>query len=297
MTTYTITAEEIAAHRPDVLLPPDPEFAEDYARLVGEGRRIAARKTVAMVAICRNAMPWLPQTLALVEETGAMFKSWSCYIHENDSTDGTKDVLAAWHRWPQCFARLENNGRPHLSHTIATERTHALAEYRAACQEWVRYSTNPRPDYVIVFDTDPFGGWSVDGVATSVAHMERSDWWGLGSYSWCELQTGDGTIIPAHYDGFAFRWFGWQHRTPLDWFHLMRPVVGAPPVQVNSAFGQLAVYRSDAYFRGVYTGETCEHVPFHKSIAKRWPGRFGLNPSSRCVSFWTPRDARQHGGS
>lgn len=283
-----ITLEDIERHRLDVLLPPDPEFAEDYAEAVRFGREAAADKSVAIVGICRNAMPFLPQTLRLIEETGAMFREWSAYLVENDSTDGTKDVLKSWADSRQRCVSLNDYGRPHLNHTIAPERTHALAEYRADCQSWVRHGKHP--DFVMVVDTDPWGGWSVDGVATSMAHMSRGDWWGLASYSWCEMRTGDGTIIPAHYDGFAFRWFGWQHRTPLDWFHLMRPVVGAPPVQVNSAFGQLAVYQADAYLRGRYSGETCEHVPFHKSIAEHpdTRGRFGLNPSSRVVSFWVP---------
>jgi hypothetical protein len=283
-----ITLDEIERHRPDVLLPPDPEFAEDYAEAVRFGRAAAAEKSVAIVGICRNAMPFLPQTLRLIEETGAMFREWSAYLVENDSTDDTKDVLKSWADNRQRCVSLNDYGRPHLNHTIAPERTHALAEYRADCQSWVRHGEHP--DFVMVVDTDPWGGWSVDGVATSVAHMTRGDWWGLASYSWCELRAGDGTIIPAHYDGFAFRWFGWQHRTPLDWFHLMRPVVGAPPVHVNSAFGQLALYRADAYLRGVYTGETCEHCTLHKSIAEHpeTRGRFGLNPSSRVVSFWVP---------
>jgi len=288
MTTYTITAEEIAAHRPDVLLPPDPEFAEDYARLVEEGRRIAARKTVAMVAICRNAMPWLPQTLSLVEETGAMFADWVGFIYENDSTDGTKDVLRSWYDGGRRFVKIQDNGRPHLSHTIATERTHALAEYRNVCREW---AVNINTDFVVVFDTDPWGGWSVDGVATSVLHVFRGGWYGLASYSWAEH---NGHAI--HYDAYAGRLNHWARRDQT-WFHYWHPPVGAPPVGMRSAFGQLAVYDARAFRYGTYSGEDCEHVPFHKSIAKKWPGRFGLNPSSRCVSFWTPRDARQHGGS
>jgi hypothetical protein len=209
---------------------------------------------------------------------------------ENDSADDTKEVLKAWRDHVQRDVSLNINHRPHLNYTISQERTVALAEYRAQCQHWVRHGEPV--DYVAVVDSDSWGGWSIDGLMASVAHMERSDWWGLGSYSWCELQTADGSIIPAHYDGFAFRWFGWQHRTPLDWFHLMRPPVGAPPVQVNSAFGQLALYRADAYLRGVYTGETCEHCTFHKSIAEHpdTRGRFGFNPSSRVTSFWVPRD-------
>jgi hypothetical protein len=275
-------------------LPPDPEFAEDYAAKVRLGREVAGDATVAFVMLCRNSQPWLQQTLGLIEKAGTHFKSWQAFAFENDSTDDTKEVLSAWCDHGQRDVSLNINQRPHLNYTIAQERTVALAEYRAACQQWVR---NSEPvDLVCVLDSDSWGGFSIDGLMTSVAYMSQSDWWGLASYSWCEMRTSDGAIISAHYDGFAFRWFGWQHRPPLDWFHLMRPVVGAPPVQVNSAFGQLALYRADSYLRGVYTGETCEHCTFHKSIAEHpdTRGRFGFNPSSRVVSFWVPQDGRQH---
>jgi len=292
----SVTLDEIARHHPDVLLPPDPEFAEAYADAVQAGREAAKQRSIAFVMICRNSQPWLERTLDALEKTGAMFREWSAYAHENDSVDDTKEVLSAWSDGQQRHVSINDNGRPHLNFTIAPVRTHALAEYRAACQTFVR---NGEPvDYVAVLDSDSWGGWSIDGLMTSVAHMEQSDWWGLGAYSWCEMRDSGGTIIPAHYDGFAFRWFGWQHRTPLDWFHLMRPPIGAPPVPVNSAFGQLALYRADAYLRGVYTGETCEHCTLHKSIAEHpeTKGRFGFNPAMRCVSFWVPDEAKHGGG-
>lgn len=283
-----ITLEDIERHRPDVLLPPDPEFAEDYANAFLAGREFAAEAGVAIVGICRNAMPFLPQTLGLIEETGSMFRSWSAFVFENDSVDQTKDVLAAWADGQQRQASINTNGRPHLNGTIEPVRTHALAEYRAECQRWVR--DGEPVEYVIVVDTDPWGGWSVDGVMTSIAHMERSDWWGLASYSWCELNTPSGPF-PAGYDAWACRWTWWNQRSH-DWFHHLHLPVGSRPVEMNSAFGQLAVYRADAYLRGRYSGETCEHVPFHKSVAEHHDtrGRFGLNPSSRVVSFWLPRD-------
>jgi hypothetical protein len=287
MTTFTITAADIEAHRPDVLLPPDEEFAEQYAADVRIGREFAAERTVAFVAICRNAMPWLPQTLGLVEETGAIFRSWSAFIFENDSEDETKDVLAAWADGTQRQVSLNINHRPHLSHTIDTERTVALAEYRTQCQWWVRHGEPC--DYVVVFDSDAWGGWSVDGVATSIAHMENDEsWYGLASYSWAEHS---GHAI--HYDAFAARQNHWRRRDQT-WFHHWHPPVGSPPVEMRSAFGQLAVYDAREYLRGTYGGDDCEHVVLHRSIQR--PGwRFGLNPSSRCVSYWTPRDARQHG--
>jgi hypothetical protein len=290
----TITLDEIERHHPDVLLPPDPEFAEDYAEAVRAGREAAKQRSIAFVMICRNSQPWLERTLAALEKTGDCFASWQAFAFENDSQDDTKEVLSAWSDGRQRHVSLNINKRPHLNYTIDPVRTHALAEYRAACQTFVR---NGEPvDYVAVLDSDSWGGWSIDGLMTSVAHMEQGDWWGLGAYSWCEMRAG-GEIIPAHYDGFAFRWFGWQHRTPLDWFHLMRPPIGAPPVPVNSAFGQLALYRADAYLRGVYTGETCEHCTLHKSIAEHpdTRGRFGFNPSMRVVSFWIPREVPSGG--
>lgn len=295
-----ITLEEIEAHRPDVLLPPDAEFAEDYVRRAKYGRHIAADCSVALVAICRNALPWLPMTLQLVEQTGAMFGEWSAYIFENDSTDGTKDVLATWADGQQRQVSLNENGRPHLCHTIDQERTHALAEYRTACQRWVRQGEPS--DYVIVFDTDPWGGWSVDGVATSIAEMAIDDsWYGLASFSWCEMDIA-GQPFPAHYDAFAARLNHWQRRDQ-QWLHHWKPPVGSPPVEFRSAFGQLAVYRTQRYLQGTYSGEDCEHVTFHRSIERyasfdegdyyHGPSytRLGLNPSSRCVSFWVP-----HGG-
>jgi len=293
-----ITLDEIDAHRPDVLLPPDPEFAESYGELVAFGREVARNSTVAFVAICRNAMPWLPRTLALLEETGAMFREWSAFIYENDSEDDTKAVLGDWHDGQQRQCSLNINGRPHLNHTTATERTYALAEYRAECQRWVR--DGEPVDLVCVLDSDSWGGWSIDGLMTSVAHMARSDWWGLASFSWCELQTAGGGVIPAHYDAWACRWTWWQQRSH-DWFHMWMPPCGSRAVEMNSAFGQLALYDAKAFLRGRYTGDTCEHVGLHRSIAEHpgTRGRFGLNPSSRCVSFWKPAEPSnggQHSG-
>jgi len=276
-----ITLDEIRAHHPDVLLPPDPEFASDYADAVRHGREVARNSTVAFVAICRNAMPWLPRTLALVEETGAMFREWSAFVFENDSSDQTKEVLSAWADHRQRNVSLNINHRPHLSHTIAQERTVALAEYRTQCQWFVRHGEPV--DYVVVFDTDPWGGWSVDGVATSLRWLDlepRASC--MASYSWAQTPYGAAPIA-IHYDAFAARLNHWRRRDQ-QWFHLWHPPVGSPPVRFNSAFGQLAVYRGYEYLDARYSGDDCEHVCFHRSLR----GSVYLNPSSRCVSFWVP---------
>jgi hypothetical protein len=291
----TVTLEEIERHHPDVLLPPDPEFADSYREMCNRGREIAAETSVAFVAIARNAQPWLPRTLALLEETGAMFREWSAYIHENDSADDTKEVLAAWQDGQQRHASLNTNGRPHLNFTTATVRTHALAEYRNACLQFVK--NGDQPEWVVVFDVDPWGGWSVDGVANSIAWLDADrDLYGLAAYSWGEWGP---PIAPQpmaiHYDAFAARVSGWRQRDQ-QWFFQWHPPVGAPPVRFNSAFGQMAIYRGDAYVAGTYGGADCEHVVFNSSIAAATQKRFALNPSMRCVSFWVPDEAKHGGG-
>lgn len=290
----TITLDEIERHSPDTLLPPDTEFLEPYWYAVTRGLEEAAETSVAFVAICRNAMPWLPRTLDLVERTGSLFRSWSCFIYENDSTDGTKDYLENWENLDNTFASINENGRPHLNYTTDAVRTHALAEYRAECQRVVASGTLGTPDYVIVFDTDPWGGWSVDGVMNSVGHMALdSTLYGLASYSWGEWAPPiTQSVMAVHYDAFAARLNHWRQRDQ-NWFHGWHPPVGSPPVEFRSVFGQLAIYRRRQFLQGRYTGEDCEHVCFHRSIDSRC--RLALNPSMRCVSFWVPEESR-HGG-
>jgi hypothetical protein len=292
----TISLHEIKQHHPDIILPPDEEFAGFYDLFENIGRERAKSLRVAFVAICRNAMPFLPFTLDAVRAAGECFADWTCFICENDSVDGTKDVLAQWSDGRQRVFESRDNGRPHLSFTKDNSRTVALAEYRNRCRQWVDGHSGDF-DYVIVFDTDPWGGFSVGGIMNTIARMESGEHAqtsAMASYSWCEW----GPPVWArptlcHYDGWACRWTWWKERQDMLWFHLWHPPVGSPPVRMNSAFGQLAVYREKAYLKGVYSGEDCEHVPFHRSMG----GDLYLNPSMRCVSFWIPEGARMPNGS
>jgi len=281
----TLTMSEIRSHDPDLLLPPDQEFTDEYDAAVRFGRGIASHCRVAFVAICRNAMPFLPLTVERVRKTGEMFRDWKCFIFENDSTDGTKDFLATIDG--PFNVQMQDNGRPHLNFTKATDRTVALAEYRNACRDWVGEHCRDF-EFTIVFDTDPWGGWSVDGVATSVAHLAQTDGAaGMGSFSFCKWGPPVWSQpVWCQYDGWACRWTWWKERQDMTWFHLWHPPVGSSPVRMNSCFGQLAVYKTQNYLRGVYHGGDCEHVSHWRTCG----GDCYLNPSSRVVSFWIPNE-------
>lgn len=291
----TISLREIEQHHPDLLLPPDEEFSNYYGELVDVGRESAKKLKVAFVAICRNAMPFLPFTLAAVRSAGECFADWKCFVFENDSTDGTKEHLASWADGVNTFCVMKDNGRPHLNFTKDQSRTVSLAEYRNQCRRWVDANAADA-DYVIVFDTDPWGGFSVGGILNTIGRMQSDEHCStsaMASYSWCEWGPPVWSVPTiCHYDGWACRWTWWKERKNMLWFHLWHPPVGSPPVKMNSAFGQLAVYRRRQYLEAVYSGEDCEHVPFHRSMR----GDLYLNPSMRCVSFWIPEGARMPNG-
>lgn len=275
------------------ILAPDPVFLESYKAHVAFGRGEAARAKLAIVSICRNAMPHLTNTLALVEETAGLFRDAVYYVYENDSTDGTNDTLDAWAA-----------GRPWVTVEHATlhredyrgfqkERTIALAEYRNRCVNWVRRNA-PDATYVAVLDTDAHGGFSTEGVLNSVGWfadmMSCSNMslepGALASWSlFAQRGVGDdeNAIGLAQYDAWAARLNWWDDRRNHAWFHQLFLPVGSPPVPMNSAFGGLCLYRRDAFASLVYAGGDCEHVAAHKAM--RAAGyQLYLNPGSRYVA-------------
>jgi hypothetical protein len=88
-----------------------------------------------------------------------------------------------------------------------------------------------------------------------------------------------------HYDAWALRLNSFWDDYTADaggWKHQWLPPVGSPVVRVCSAFGGLAVYRTLDYLAGTYTGEDCEHVTFHASLA----GSMYLDPAMRTIMHW-----------
>ncbi|MEI7861607.1 MAG: hypothetical protein WCJ21_03215 [Planctomycetota bacterium] len=278
-----ITLDDIRARHPDNILPPHSMHIDDYTRRVEGGMKIAGTSRVAFLAICRNAMPWLPMTIERVRETAKSFDDWHCFIFENDSVDGSAQYLDSV-AGEKITIQHATNGRPHLNTTKSSERTIALAEYRSRCQEFA-FREMRDYDYAIVFDTDSWGGWS--GIANSISWIdEMGGAGGMASYGVCEW----GPPIWPHaawcqFDAWAARWNYWHEERDMTWFHMWHPPVGSSPVKFNSAFGQLAVYRMSSYLSGEYRGGDCEHVAFHKTMA----GDLYINPSQRVVSFWIPR--------
>jgi hypothetical protein len=275
--------------RPEEIWPVDPEYAEDYATKVRVGRETAAGLDACIVGIARNAMPFLQNTLALVDEVAAGFRKTQMFVYENDSEDSTAATLDQFstRQWVDVVHEWLN---VEDTRGFEASRTERLARARNICLEWVRHHAADTT-WTIMLDMDPHGGFSVDGVFHSIACLaDRSLSYaatlagGMASYS-LYLMRGDGGLPHiAHYDAWAARPLCWwrdrRQEIGMAWFSQFLPPVGAPVVPMNSAFGGLAVYRTSAFLSGGYSGEDCEHVPHHRRMRQAgW--QMYLNPGCR----------------
>lgn len=267
----------------------DVDYVDSYKEHVEYGRAEARRQKLAIVSICRNAMPYLRNTLALVDDLAGMWRDCSLYVYENDSTDETAVVLDDFAIRQWVTVEHETLGGED-SRGFQPERTVRLAKCRTKCQGWVRNHAADA-DYVMVLDTDPHGGFSVDGVLNSLGwfcemlgeSFHRREPGAMASHSLFSKKEQGGFGVAA-YDAWAARLNWWEDRRDHNWFHMLMPPVGSPPIPMNSAFGGLCLYRREAFLAGTYEGGDCEHVPFHRGMQRAGYQLF-LNPGSRYVAI------------
>jgi len=267
----------------------DVDYVDSYKEHVEFGRVEARRQKLAIVGICRSAMPHLRNTLALVDELAGLWRDCSLYVYENDSVDETAAVLDDFAIRQWVTVEHDTLGGED-ARGFQPERTVRLAKCRTRCQDWVRRHAADA-SYVMVLDTDPHGGFSVDGVLNSLGwfcemlgeSFHRRTPGAMASHSLLVRLENGGYGIAA-YDAWAARLNHFEDRRDHNWFHMFMPPVGSHPIPMNSAYGGLCLYRREAYLAGVYEGGDCEHVLHHKSMQKAGYQLF-LNPGSRYVAI------------
>ena len=283
---------------PKHLIEPLQPFADDFAFRQREGVANLSLSSIAIVGLARNCGKHLAVNLRSAAILGGYSAEWCLHIETNDNTDNTVEVLQEWkEKWPEVSYRNRTLNRKQYTAEFAGRRTQALAEYRKACQTWVREVADDT-DYTVVMDFDAWGGFSLSGVLNAIGWLvELPGAYAMASVSllqhpaYATDETGNTQLMPSwmHYDAWALRLNSlWDDYTAGygGWKHYWLPPVGSPPVKVCSAFGGLTVYRTEAFLQGIYDGSDCEHVPFHQSIHEATGQHLFINPSQRCVMQW-----------
>lgn len=256
---------------------PAVPFRAAYYEAVRGGAAQLLQLTVAICGLARNISLHADRVLAKIERTRRLCRASTVFFYENDSQDDTAARLAAYAAAHPGVTLLSQRRRdPVNPPTRDLARAQRMAGYRNQYLDWLRQQ-QPLPDVVLVLDMD-LAGWSYEGLAHTFAHW--GTWDMVGSNG---LYYHPHFPHPLYYDAWAYRAFGHDAPLPTEVVNHFRWLRGEPLVPLNSCFGGLGVYRTEALLRGRYDGGDCEHVHLHRRLRENGFGRIYLNPSQITV--------------
>ncbi len=254
---------------------------DDFHDRVLLGQKRMKTRRVVLAGLTRNIGDRVERLRQRVERTASHFADFRVVLFENDSGDDTADRLRAWAGSDRRVHLLQQTfGDPVHPQARDLQRVSRMAHYRDQYHRFIAANFSDF-EHVIVFDTDLAGGWSDAGIADSFG--QASPWDVIGA---------NGIIYKRHrwhwnryvqYDAWALRRRGSD--TPLSTREANRLTWrrGEPLVAVNSCFGGLAIYRTEAFLAGRYAGGDCEHVTLHRDLRAHGYKECFLNPSQIVV--------------
>lgn len=249
----------------------------DYFQKVEIGYQKMRKQELIICGLARDVHDALPAMMKKIELLGKLFKNYKVIIFENDSLDGTYELLQYWQRInPKVEILSEQLHAKKWEAVQSPSRMEQMAAYRNRYLEHIR-AKNYAFDYLIVLDLDLPLGFSYDGIAHTFSY---EDWDVVGSNGILVPPYGDPIAKPMFYDAFAFRPKNQQEVMDTVTINQLQFQRGDDLVTVESAFGGLAIYSNQAILSGVnYGGADCEHVVFHQALRKRGFEQQFLNPS------------------
>ena len=247
---------------------------------------------VLIVGLVRNCESSLESEVETLRASFEDFKKVSFFLVESDSTDGS---LGALRELATKIPNFKFLSLGNLRQSIPN-RIERIAHCRNAYLDYVR-TTSEKFDYVVVAD--------LDGVNNLLTKEKVATCWKFDGWSACTAnQTG------PYYDIYALRAPGWSEMdcwnearalyasgiNPVkSWVRAIRDKQRMIPesedwIEVISAFGGLAIYKTEAFLEGNYqtfSGDelnVSEHVPFNLNLTKTGH-RIFINPKLTNFDF------------
>jgi len=246
-----------------------PLFHMSPVRSKVEALSLIARKSIVFVGCARNCVAKVEASLNTLTALGSLFSSYKIIIFENDSNDGTDNILKNYAASGMInLIKIDN-----LDFSLPM-RTQRLSFARNLLLGQVK---NLAPDYFCVADLDGVLGsnFDVDGFISNFKLDE----------CWDAVFSANANF---YYDVWALRH---PDLCPSDYMKRMdslNPVLGMENVfnlclrnlsgvkftnmsgwlPVDSAFGGIGLYKTQSFkhssYWGYANGEVCEHVAFHE---------------------------------
>lgn len=274
-----------------------PEFEQLYFDKIELGKNFIKDKKIIILGLVRNLENSLYDNIVSISTISKYCSNISFFLYENDSIDNTANVLK------KCKSEIKNFN--YLSDTLnlrsfdhktiesklelkSIERTLNLAKHRNMCLSYLR-DKHDKFDFVIVMDMD-FEKFSLDGILNSFGWFSENYADALvgTSLQFKHLFTSEHKDL-WNYDCWAYRGSWWEdlqkysnHHSydPMLWFGFWQLPIGSKPIQVNSAFGGIGIYKTEDILSVEYDGYDCEHVCLHKNLKDKYPNyKLCINPS------------------
>lgn len=240
---------------------------------------MAKNVRTVLVAACRGISLTVPALITLLDGLKDCMPELVVILGENDSEDDTTALLRqnAVHR---PWLKVCELGSLDCTYPVRTDR---LAVVRNLLLNEAK-RVDPMPEFFVVVDSDNvIEGVSVDHVLKLINHLQQHQ----------DVAAAFCNSLPAYYDIWTLRhttWSAddcWEQVKQRPWWmpkqyaiqkyvRSRQRIISAEegPIDVDSAFNGLGVYRLGSTTGATYSGHTesgieaCEHVSFNHHIAR-----------------------------
>ena len=261
---------------------------------------------IVICGLCRNIKDRLVKNIPKFENTGKLFKDYRVVIFENDSEDGTRELIKDWSQknnkvvllnccnMNSCECRLNEREMYNIG-IFSTERMKKMAFFRNQYLNYVKNNCSDF-DYMLVVDMDMEGSYSNQGLFNCL------------SYDFDMMCINGKIPIPSTlgmavltYDALAFEKDNLKIKNNIGdsiykYIQMNKLVYDKNnPIKIVSGFNGMAIYNIKSILNSQYDSkDNCEHIDFHKNMIENgydkifinpiWKGYFGFQGSRNSIS-------------
>ncbi len=227
-----------------------------FSSSTGYSAEVTHQKKTLICGVCRNVSHAIPNTITHIEALGTYFADYAVIIYENNSTDNTSALFSEWAaRNPKVSFHSENIPPEHLP----ASRTENIARARNIILTLARDPKYSDFEYLIMADLDFRTPWPIQEILNTI-NTPDIEW---------DCVTANGVASKSnlnYWDLYALR----NHQIPFGpeligdqpfWSKVGGyKVSGNQWVRVYSAFGGLAIYKTQSILSSNYSGTATEDL-------------------------------------
>jgi hypothetical protein len=271
----------------------------DYNNKVQSGYHIMKNKTLVIAGLCININSdnKIDTLKKRIEHLGSFYKDYRCIIFENDSTDGTRELIKDICIQNNKFILMDCPEEPNCKLNTLVARDHGMfsqhrmkkmSDYRNRLLDYIKQKYNYF-DCVAFMDFDIKGPISIDGVAHSFGTY--NEWDTISSFGIMGPVFTFGS--PYYYDCLAYKDIDDKYNFNENVFDFIPIIlsmnkyqIGDKSFQVKSGFCGLAFYKMYVFndTRNInYTPKDnnyiCEHILLHNNMIENGYDKIFINPN------------------